>query len=819
MQSFDFKKFLPHLLIVLGFFAIALIYCHPVLEGKILSQGDIVSWKGMSQEPREWHEKTGESPLWSNSMFGGMPTFTYYIYNSSNYIGNIYNALDKIASIPANFFFLAMLSFYVLMCTLRVNRWLAVFGAIAFAFCTFMPVSIVAGHNTKVVSIAYMPLALSGMLLAYRGRYFGGGALLAFALALMLCAGHYQIIFYLFIIMLIAGIGILIDAVKKGTVKSFIIATVVCLVAGALALGSAAGNILSTQEYVKQTMRGGESELTINHDKAKKSGGLDREYAFQWSNGIGETFCVMIPYLYGGSDGEDGKAPKTAEMVGTEDGLPLYWGDQPFLSGPVYFGAIICFLFVLGLLVVRSSYKWWILAASALAIMMSWGRNFPALNNFLFDHLPMYNKFRTPTMTLAIAQLLFPMLGIWGLSEILKASDADKAALWKKVKIALGITAGLCVLIAIGGSMFFDYSSPNDARIPNAEIIKALKEDRSSLAMKSAFQSAVYILLAGGLIWAFLKNKVKANVVIIGVGLLIVIDLFVVSNNYLSSKNYIDQSDYDALFQPRPVDQQILQDKDPYYRVLDLSRNPFQDAMQAYFHKCIGGYSPAKLEIYQDMIDVHMTKGFNGQVLNMLNTKYIIAPNGPQNQPVVIPNAQALGNAWFVNEVKWAKTADEEILSLKAPNLGDTTIIPDAFDPRKTAVIRETFQKDLNGYTFGKDSAAKVVLSKYGLNELEFTSHNSQNGLAVFSDIYYPYGWKAYIDGNETPILKANYILRALKIPAGDHKIEFRFHPDSYYKGDKLAMFGSLLLIIAIIAALFFEFKNRGKNENQVENI
>lgn len=812
MQSFDFKKILPHLFIVLGFLVLAALFCYPTLSGKVLSQGDVSSWKGMSEEARAWHEKTGENPLWTNSMFGGMPTFTFYVIEDHNYIGRIYNAVTSLVSKPVNFFFLAMLGFYILMSTLRVNRWLGAVGAVAFAFASFNAVSIVAGHDTKLIAMMFMPIALSGMIIVYRGKYLPGAVLMALGLSMMLCSAHYQIIYYLLMVMAIAAVVFFIDAIKNGTVKNFFIASGVSLIAGCLAVAPSAGSLMATREYAKQTMRGGQSELTFNHDKGKKSGGLDRDYAFQWSNGVGETFCIMIPYLYGGSSDEPiEKGPKAGEIMSNAgyQMVPLYWGDQPFLSGPVYFGAIICFLFVLGLMVVRNNNKWWILGAAILSIFMSLGRNFPAFNNFLFDHLPLYNTFRTPTMALSIAQLMFPMLGIWGVMEIIR-TDANKEELWKKTKIALGITAGLCVLIGLAGGMFFDYTGVSDKNFP-PELVKALKEDRSDLAMKSSLQSALFILLAGAAIWAYLKNKIKPNVLIIALGVLIAVDMIPVAANYLGEKNYTEEGDA-PVFQPRPVDQQIMQDKDPYYRVLDVSKNVFNDASQCFFHKCIGGYSPAKLELYQDLIDVHMSKGFTKPVLDMLNTKYIIF-NGPQNQAVAQPNPDALGNAWFVNEVKWAKTADEEILDMKGPVLGDTAVVTGGFDPKHTAIMRETFQKDLNGYSFGADSTSKVSLTKYGLNDLSFASHNTQPGLAVFSDIYYAQGWKAFVDGNEVPILKANYLLRAIKVPAGDHKIEFRFHPDSWYNGEKISMISGLILIVLMIVALVVVFK--GKKEAQ----
>ncbi|XZF15377.1 YfhO family protein [Chitinophagaceae bacterium MMS25-I14] len=814
MQSFDFKKLLPHLLIVLGFLVLSLIFCYPSLEGKILHQGDNVSWKGVAHEAIEWHKKTGENTLWSNSMFGGMPTYTSYVPESKNYVSYItYVLTDAVLSKPAYFFFLAMLGFYILMCALRINRWLGIGGAIAYAFATYNPGIIAAGHDTKMIAIAYMPAVLAGMMMLYRRQYLAGTALLGIAFALIVSSNHYQVVYYEVIIMGFAAAGMLVAAIMNKEVKGFLIASVITAVICVVALGPSAAGLLSVKEYQKETMRGGTSELTFNHDKGKKNGGLDRDYAFLWSNSIGETFCILVPYLYGGSSAEDGaKAPKTAELVGQDEGLPLYWGPQPFLAGPAYLGAVICFLFVLGMFVVRSPHKWWILGASILGLIMSTGKNMPGINNFLFDHLPMYNKFRTPTMSIVIPQLLFPMLGIWAVNDIMKGTWS-KEELWKKTKLALGITAGLCVLIGIAGGMFFDFSSAGDSRYP-AQLVSALKDDRSSLAMKSAFTSAIYILIAGGLIWALIREKIKPAVFTGCLCALIAIDLISVAAHYLNDKNYQDASDYETNFQPRPVDMQILQDKDPYYRVLDLSRDVYNDAIQAYFHKCVGGYSPAKLEIYQDLIDVHMSKKFNAQVLNMLNTKYIIFSPGQNAAPVVQQNPDACGNAWFVNEVKWAKTADEEMLSLNAAALGDTVKVADAFEPKKTAVIRETFKEQLNGYTFGKDSSAKVLLDQYGLNNISFRSDNSQNGLAVFSDIYYAEGWKAYVDDKETPILKADYVLRAIKIPSGKHKIEFRFHPDSYYNGNKIAVITSLILFGLIGAALFMAFKGKKEQES-----
>lgn len=819
MPAINTKKLLPHLYVIIGFAILALLFSYPVLQGKVLSQGDVTNWKGMYQETKAYHDSTGINALWTNSMFGGMPNYTIGIPETNNYLGFFQVIITSILVKPAYFLFLLMLGFYILMSVMRVNRWASVIGAIAYAFI-YNAVLIGAGHDTKLLAISYLPAVFAGLILIYRGRWLYGAALQGIALALMVGSNHYQVMYYsIFLIGFYVLAKFIITLKNKEDLKQFFISSIIALVVALVAVGPSMGYILTTKEYVKTTMRGGESQLTINHDDHKKSGGLDKDYAFAWSNGIGETFTMMIPYLYGGSSGESAdKAPETSNLVGEQyPKLPLYWGAQNLgIAGPQYFGAVICFLFVLGLFVVRNPHKWWIVALCAITIMMSWGDHFKALNYFLFDHLPMYNKFRVPTIILTIPQLLFPLLGMWGLTEIMRGKVAGEELI-KKLKIAAGITAGLCVLIAFGGSMFFNYTNPHiDAQMPK-QIIDALKEDRASLVTKSALTSAVYILLAAGLLWAFAKDKINKNILVGGIGLLVVIDLFSVAHNYLNDDNYEDPTDYEAVFQPRPVDLEILKDKDPDFRVLDVSRNTYNDAIGSYFFKSIGGYSPAKMEIYQDLIDMQLggahSKGFNGQVLNMLNAKYIIF-NGPNKQPVYQKNEGALGNAWFVNNVKMVNTADEEMISLNAPALGDTAVMPNAFDPKHTAVVRKDFESELQGYQFGADSTASIKLTKYGLNDLSYESNNSQNGLAVFSDIYYPHGWEAYVDGKPVDILRADYVLRAIKVPAGKHKIEFHFRPKSFKTGNTIAMISSILLIGLLLVALYKGIKGDDENND-----
>ncbi len=820
MADFNFKKYLPHLIVIAAFAGLSWLYAYPALSGKELTQGDNVSWKGMSHEAKQEFEKTGEPVLWTNSMFGGMPTYTFYLGKTANYIYKLESAIEAVFPKPGHFFFIAMVCFFLLMRALGVNRWLAGIGAVAYAFSTYNPIIIAAGHDTKMMSLAYMPGVIAGILHIYRGRWLAGAALAGITFALMFSMQHFQIVVYMGIILIGLVIGLFVIALREKKLNQFFISSAITLAVLAIGAGPSLPPFLTSLEYAKVTMRGGKSELTLNHDESKKSGGLDKDYAFRWSNGIGETFCILVPYLYGGGSGEDAsRMPATSEATGVSEGsLPSYWGPQPFLSGPVYFGAAICFLAILGLIVIRSPHKWWMAAVSLLAIVMSWGNHFAGFNYWIFDNIPKMNVFRTPSMVLVIPQLLFPVLAAWGVQDVLNNfnNEERKKELWKQVRLAAIITGGLALLLGLGGSMFFDFTDKTkDAQY--AQILSYLKEDRAAMARNSGLLSAFYIALSAGLLWAYLKGKIKPAYLMGGLALIVAIDLVPTAWRYLGEKNYVDTEQYAENFAPRHADQQVLQmgQGDPYYRVLDVTKDVYNDATQAYFHKCVGGYSPAKMEIYQDLIDVHMNgQAFNAQVLNMLNTRFFIVPAGQQGQAQVIPNPAACGNAWFVPAIKQVATADEEILSMKAAKLGDTVVNrPGDFNPRETAIVRNTFASQIQGIQPGIDQSASVKLAKYGLNDIHYTSTNSREGLAVFSDIWYPYGWRAMIDGKDVPIIRANYVLRALRIPAGNHKIDFVFHPQKFYTGNTIAGISSFLLYALLIGAIVFAVRGSRRDE------
>jgi len=694
-----------------------------------------------------------------------------------------------------------------------------------------------------MLDIAFLPGVLAGIILAYRGKIWGGAAVTGLFLAFFIDSGHFQIMYYGALLVVIMIAGKLVIALKKQQVKNWFWASGALALAAIFALTANASKMIQTQEYSTFSTRGGTSELSSEQDVQTK--GLDRDYAFAWSNGIGESFCVLVPNLYGGTASEDIGAdshfgeklaslnvqPQMIDQVTSS--VPLYWGPQSFTQ-PIYFGAVVCFLFVLSLFVIKSSYKWWLVGAAFFFFCISVGNHFSTLNYFLFDHFPLMSKFRAPSMALAIPSILFPLMGMWAVRDIFLEKIA-KEELLKKIKLSVIITGGLCLLILVGSVTVMDFKGNNDAQIEQQygqafqnpqigkELLSSIREDRASATQKDAFRSLVFVLLAGGVLWGFAKGKIKKEMVIAGLGLFIVIDEMPVAHRYLSEKNFLDDYSYEQQFEPRPVDAQILKDPDPYYRVLDLSNtgggdfNPFSSAKPSFFHKSIGGYHPAKLEIYKELIDGQLSK-FNIAVLNMLNMKYLIAP-GQKGEPMLQPNPEALGNAWFVSEIKWAKTADEAMADLDAPSLQNPQDTSKGnFNPGETAILRDSLKPKFQAFNFGKDASSYIKLTHYAPNKLSFESDNSHAGLAVFSDIYYPLGWKATIDGKEVPIYRTNYVLRALQVPAGKHNIEFVFAPASFKKGETVGLIGSILLTLLILAGIYYSFR-RNKEKEEVEVI
>ncbi len=830
------KSVIQHSIIIAIFFAIALLYSYPIFQGNQLNAGDSMHWRAMSEEARAWSEKTGENPLWSNSMFGGMPTYTHYTKGKSNIYLPVQWKLMDILPVPAFFFLLSMICFYVLMCSWKINRWIGLIAAIAYAFASYNIQIIAAGHNTKMLNIGYLPLALAGMHYVYNKKYLLGAGLALLSITMMVSNMMYQIDYYLAIIMVFFGIGYFMQALKENKIKDFVIASVIMLGVGVLSIGPSLDLFLVNKEYAKYTMRGGQSEITMGQKEKKTTGGLNKDYAFQWSQGIGETFTLLVPNLYGGGGqtdvGTGSHVYETLTSLGVgEEGAEqfsknadTYWGPQPFLSGPFYFGAIIIFLFVLGLFVIKNNFKWVMTAVAALGIMMSWGKHFSALNYFLFDTLPFFNNFRTPNMVMVIPGVMMCILAFWALNEII-SEKIDGKELMKQLKKTVIIVGGLCLLLGVGGRMFLSFKGENDEQMKSrmirqlgnneqagTQLYNAIVEDRPAIAMKDGIRSLLFILLAAAVLWLFAQKKLSMKMSLAAIGLLISVDLLGIGMRYIGEDNYVLKEDFEAQFNPRPVDQQLKQDPDPYFRVYDLTKDPYNEAMQAFHNKCVGGYHPAKMETYQDLINFHLSSGkMNGQVLDMLNTKYIIY-SGQDQQAAIQPNPAACGNAWFVNNVKVVNNADEEMMGMTAENFGDTAKTANPWRANETAIVQKKHWKQ-NVTTFEKDSSSKVQLTKYGLNSLSFASSNTKDGFAVFSDIYYPAGWKAYVDGKESEIVKTNYLLRGLYLPAGNHSIEFKFHPETYFKWNNVSLISSILILLVLIGGLGISLKNGLKNE------
>ena len=825
------KKLTPFLVAIVGFLAITFVYFSPLLEGKKLKQHDIAMWKGMSKEIADFRESTGEEALWTNSMFGGMPAWQI----SVQYNANLMRYVDQVITLglpyPANYVFLYFLGFFVLLLVLRVNPWVSLAGAIAFALSSYFFIILGAGHTSKAHAIGYMAPVLAGIILAFRGKYWQGALLTAVALALEIKAGHLQITYYLLILVIIYGIFKLFEAIQQKQLPGFLKAMGFLLVAALLAVLTHSTNLWATYDYGKDTMRGA-PELTNN--QSNKSTGLDKDYITAWSYGIGETWSLMIPNAKGGASGQIGKQ-KALDKADRNYRSNIaqqsaYWGDQPGTSGPVYVGVIVLFLFILGLFIVNTKLRWALLAATILSIMLAWGKNFMPLTDFFIDYFPGYNKFRAVSMILVIAELTIPLLAFLALDRIIKNPELIRT----KIKIfsfslnvfyiSVGLTAGIILLFYVTPSTFFSFLSEQEDTYfrslmqgenagQMALFMSSLEDVRIAIFKADALRSFFFVLVAALLIFAFSFGKIKKAWLITGIVVLLIADLAMVDWRYLNNSNFVKSRQVDVPFSPMPADRQIIQDKDPDFRVLDLTKSTFNDASCSYFHKSIGGYHGAKLQRYQDLIENYIqpeigviTNTFSGkgitfekildmfkelQILGMLNTRYIIV--NPDAQPLF--NTSAFGNAWMVSNYKLVKNADEEIAALGKNDL------------TQTAIVDERFSEQLEGKVFKSDRAATISLSSYAPNHLvyQFDSHAEQ--LVVFSEIYYNKGWKAFIDGEEVPYFRTNYVLRALIVPGGKHNIEFKFEPRVWAVGETISFIASLLLILLLLGWIVWEIK------------
>ncbi len=805
------------------FLILSIVYMYPSLEGKNLRQGDVVQFQGMSKELVDYRNETGQEALWTNSAFGGMPAYLISTKYKSNIFRFFHNYFIFILFNwrPVCFIFLYLFGFYIALLAFGIDKWLCIVGAIAYGFSSYLFTIIPAGHVSKVFALGYMPPIIAGVYLAFRGKYILGSALMGLFLSLQILVVHLQITYYTFLIVIIYGLFELIGVIREKRYKQFVTALASLSIVAILAVFSNFSNFWTTYEYSKYSIRG-KSDLTANIEN--QTSGLDKDYITQWSYGISETFTLLIPNFKGGSSNNPlPEKSKTYEFLKKVQGAsnakktikhaPTYWGSQPFTSGPFYAGAIVVFLFFFGLFVIKGKVKWWIVTVTILSVFLSWGKNFPGFTDFFLDYVPGYDKFRSVSMTLIIAGFAIPLLGILAIDKILKG-DYDKAIMQKQLLNAFYITAGICFFFLLTAGMWFDFEGENDKGYLAQgahEFVKALQADRLMLLRKDAFRSMVFIVLATGLIYLYLKQKIKANYLVIGLGLVILMDMWAIDKRYLNNDDFITKREYKNPIPKTKADNFILRNSDPDYRVLNLSVSPFMDATTSYYHKSIGGYHGAKMRRYQELADYEIFPEMQriigalqqGRIsladsalrqcntLNMLNTRYVIY--NPEAMPLI--NDYAYGNAWFVSGILWVENADEEIASLASINNKDQTVVDKRFEDLLTITPME------------KDSSASIGLLSYAPNKLIYKSVSTVPQVAVFSEIYYPKGWNVYIDGEKSSYFRANYVLRAMVVPKGKHEIEFRFQPKSYFMGNKIAYASSGLLLLLIIGALGIELR------------
>ena len=828
------KRILPDLIAILAFIIIPTIYFAPAaFEGRILAQHDSVAGIGNGQESREYHERTGKTTRWSNSIFGGMPTYqSAPSYDSTNIlktIGNIYRLY-----LPGDIWlvFIMLLGFYILLRAFDFSVWLSSLGAILWAFSSYYFIIIAAGHIWKFVTLAYIPPTIAGIVLAYKGKYLWGGIVTALFIALQILSNHIQMTYYFLFVILFMVIAFFVDAYRKKELPGFFKASAVLIVAALIGASVNISNLYHTYEYSKETIRGKSELVKQNSDDQTKSG-LDRSYITQWSYGIGETFSLFIPNVKGGASvplAANEKAMEKANSMysGLYSQIGQYWGEQPGTSGPVYVGAFVMMLFILGLFIVKGPMKWALLAATVLSILLSWGKNFMGFTDFFLDYIPMYDKFRAVSSILVIAEFTIPLLAIMALKEIVTRPQILKENL-KYVYISFGLTGGIALLFAILPKVFFPsyISSMEMQALQNAipadqlaPIVANLEEMRIHLFTSDAWRSFFIILIGTGLLLTYNMGKLKAQWMIATIAMLCLGDMWMVNKRYLNDEMYVDEVQKTISYQKTPADEFILQDKALDYRVLNLVTNTFNENNTAYWHKSIGGYHPAKLRRYQEMIDYHIGKEMNTlrkdvvqaggdmskvspegfPALNMLNTKYIIFP-GAENRTIPVENPYAFGNAWFVDNVKYVDNANEEIEAI------------DKVDLQETALVDAKFKSELNNVENAyKDSLSSITLTSYEPNHLIYKTSLAKGGVAVFSEIYYP-GWEAYIDGKEVPHGRADYILRVINIPAGEHTVEFTFDPKSLHMTETIAYIALAILLIGALIGITLSF--RGKKDRK----
>ena len=814
------KKLIPDMVAILVFAVISFAYfCPAVTEGRILSQHDSVAGIGAGQEGKEYLERTGERTRWTNSIFGGMPTYQMApSYDSTDLLKGIENLYHLYLPTYVWYVFVMLLGFYILLRAFNFKVWMAGLGAIIWAFSSYFFIIIAAGHIWKFITLAYIPPTIAGMVLCYRGKYWLGGLVTALFVALQISSNHVQMSYYFLFVMLFMAIAYGVQAYQQKTLASFGKSTGVLVVAGMIGVCINLSNLYHTYEYSKESMRG-KSELVKENSANQTSSGLERDYITQWSYGIGETFSLLVPNVKGGASVPLAANEKAMEKANPMYGsiysqLGQYWGEQPGTSGPVYVGAFVVFLFVLGLFIVKGPMKWALLAATVLSILLSWGKNFMGFTDFFIDYVPMYNKFRAVSSILVIAEFTIPLLAMLALKEVVATPSIIKERK-KDFLISFGLTGGLALLFAVLPKVFFpSYVStmemnalqgiPADQLVP---LLANLEEVRMSLFTSDAWRSFFIVLLGAGLVWAYGMGKLKQIPLLAALAVLCLVDMWSVNKRYLYDEQFVEEQVQTQGFRQTETDKMILEDEALDYRVLNLASNTFNENNTAYWHKSVGGYHAAKLRRYQEMIEEHISEEMQGlyqavadaggdmeqldpsafPVLNMLNTRYFIFPlQGGQTVPLA--NPFALGNAWFVDEVDYVNNANEEIEAIHG------------LDPTEKAIVDKKFESVIQ--SLPSDSNATIELVAYEPNYLKYEVSSDKGGTVVFSEIYYP-GWKSTIDGQEVAHGRANYILRAMNVPAGQHVVEFRFDPTSLHVTENIAFVAlGLLALLAIVVVV-----------------
>jgi hypothetical protein len=813
------RKSGPYFLAIVLFLVISVAYFSPVLEGKKLQSSDGVQFKGMSKEIVDYREATGKEALWSNNMFSGMPAYLTSTLYPGELFAKVQRAITAISQ-PVMILTFSFLFFFILCLLLDIGVWTAFAASLAYGFMTFTFVVMVTGHLTKAHTLTYMSLIVAGILFAYKKNKIGGSLIAALGLTWMLSANHLQMTYYVAIMVLVLGITYLIFAIKEKTLPDFAKTTLFLLIAALFAVGTNFSRLYTTYEYGKYSMRG-QSELSQNGEN--KTSGLSKDYILDYSYDLGEAMTAFIPRFKGGgmsepltTSSETYKFMEEAQGAGpakkmVEGGMPMYWGSQPISGAPFYFGAVLCFLFVLGLFLVKGKDKWWLLAVFVFSLLLSLGKNFSFLTNIMLDYFPGYNKFRDVKNIIVIEQFAMALLGALAIKEVYQRKISN-AEFMKALKYSFGITGGLALIFAIIPGLAGSFSGATDAQYIQMgwpqKLIDALMADRQTALRVDAFRTFIFVSLAAAGLWAFWNKKIKAEYAIVLWVALVMVDMWPVNKKYFNNDNFTSPREAAVPFPKMPVDDAILQDKDLYYRVLNL-QNPFADARTSYYHKSIGGYHGAKMMRYNELAKYAITPemqnliaGFKKPasidsvmntlpVINMLNTKYFIY----DLKSAPLTNSHALGNAWLVKEVKMVDNANQEVASLKN------------FDPKSTAIVNKSFEKELAGFKTGSGEG-EIKLTEYKPNYLKYEATlSSAAQLAVFSEIYYPKGWESFIDGKKSDYVQADFVLRAMVIPAGKHQIEFKFEPKSYFIGNKVSMASSILLLLAIAGYLIYLFK------------